>query len=284
MQALYYFDADVGLTLSNQLRIRRVKKSEKQSFGELGDSNRGLGWGLEGPLSFVLECVSRTSRESDATMKKLGISLLLFKHDIGLNNELPWFRLSWGGWRTWQSDQLPALKIEDLDHESMPFPGYRLTLGDVDRFRTFWAACNQPSWHSSFFVAGNRLLRARAREGDGVLEDRLIDLMIACEALVLDGEKEKGKNIAHRVGTLQKESMAHLEARAIAELGLAYKLRNDVVHDGKFSPSNMATVPFPEQFITHIEQYLRIGMVNYIDMMNKGQSKSQIIQYLDSLP
>jgi hypothetical protein len=284
VQALYYFDADIGLNLSNQLRIRRVMKSEKQSYGELDDSDRGLGWGLEGPLSFVLECVSPTSREGGATMKKLAISLLLFKHDVGLNNELPWFRLSWGRGRTWQSDQLPALKDEDLDHESMLFPGYRLTLGDVDRFRTFWGTCNQPSWHSSFFVAGNRLLRARAREGDGVLEDRLIDLMIACEALVLDGENEKGKNIAHRVGKLQKQPVAHLEARAFTELGLAYKLRNDVVHDGKFSPSNMAAVPFPEQFITYIEQYLRIGMVNYLDLMNKGQSKIQIIQYLDSLP
>jgi hypothetical protein len=284
-QALYYFDAAISTTLAlgNQLRIRRVKKSEKQSYGELGDEDRGLGWGSEGPLSFVLDCVSRTSREGEETMKKLAISLLLFKRDIW-NNGLPWFRLRWGGTRVWQSDQLPPLKDEDLDHGSMLFPGYRLEIPDIDAFRTFRDTCNQTSWHKALYVAVNRLLQAQAREGDAVLEDRLIDMMIACEALVLDGENEKGKNIAHRLGKLQKQQIPHLEKRAVDDLGLAYRLRNDVVHDGEFSSANLAKVPFPEQFVMHIEQYLRIGMVNYIDLTNQGQSKNQIIQYLDGLP
>lgn len=285
VQALYYFDADVGseLTLSTQLRIRRVKKSEKQSYGQLSGKDHGLGWGFGGPLSFVLECVSQTSRELEATMKRLAISLLLFKHDMGLNNELPWFRLRWGRWGAWESDRLPPLKDADLDYEPMSFPRYRLTLGEVNSFRIFWSVCNQTNWHNTLFVAGKRLLQAQWREEEHVLEDRLIDLMIACEALVLKGEHNKGDNIAHRVGKLQKEQISHLEKRAIDELGLAYKLRNDVVHEGEFSSSNLAQVPFPEEFTRHVEQYLRIGMVNYVDMMNQGQSKTNIIQYLDSL-
>lgn len=287
IQPLYYFDADIytTLTLSDQLRIRRVKKYEKQSYGELSDEDHGLGWGLEGPLSFVLECVSRTStsHEAEEVMKKLAISLLLFKHDMDLDNRLPWLRLGRGSSRIWQSDQLPLLWDEELDHESMQFPGYRLGIPDIDTFLAFWTTCNQTSWHRSLLVAGKRLLQVQARVGEAVLEDRLIDLMIACEALVLDGENEKGKNIAHRVGKLQKEKISHLEKRATEELGLAYRLRNDLVHDGEISSSNLAQAPFLEDFVMHIEQYLRIGMVNYIDLMKQGQSKNQIIQCLDRL-
>ena len=285
MQALYHFHGDMwdALTLNNQLRIRRVKKSEKQSYGELYEKDHGLGWGLEGPLSFVVECVSQTWRESEEMMKRLTICLLLFKRDIS-GNRLPWFRLGSRGSELRQSSQLPRVADEELDHESMRFPGYRLEIPDFDAFRLFWTTCNQTSWHRSLFVAGNRLLRVQVREGDTVLEDRLIDLMIACEALVLEGEDKKGKNIAHRIGKLQKQQMSHLEKRAIEELELAYRLRNDVVHDGEFSKKNMAQASFPDKFVMFVEQYLRIGLINYIDLMSRGQSKSQIIQYLDGLP
>ena len=286
IQILYYFDAEVriALSLSDQLRIRRVKKSEKECCGELSDKDHGLGWGLDDPLSFVLECVSPTSHQSEETMKKLAISLLMFKHDTSLDNKLPWFRLRWGGSSPSQSDQLPPLRDEELDHEPMSFPGYRVGLLDIDPFQTFWTTCNQASWHRSLLVAGNRLLQVHAHEGDVALEDRLIDLMIACEALVLDGEKEKGKNIAHRIGKLQKQQMPHLEKRAVEELELAYRLRNDIVHDGEFSSKNLAQVPFLERFVMSVERYLRIGMINYIDLMNQGKSKKQITQYLDGLP
>lgn len=84
---LYHFDADIikDFALDNQLRIRRVKKSEMK------------GWEFGGPLSFVVECVSRNSHDGKKTIKKLAASLLLFKRSYpGLKNELPWFRLRWG--------------------------------------------------------------------------------------------------------------------------------------------------------------------------------------------
>lgn len=182
------------------------------------------------------------------------------------------------------SGEFPSLENEDLDNERMLRPGYHLRCSDMDDFRTFWATCNQTDWHRSLFVAGNRLLKVQARKGDGVLEDRLIDLMISSEALILEGEKAKGENIAHRVGKLQKQQTSHLEKAATDNLGLAYSLRNDIVHDGEISPSNRVKVPFLERFVMSVEQYLRIGMVNYIDLMNQGKSKKQIIQYLDGLP
>lgn len=272
---LSYFDAEIikDFALDNQLRIRRVKKSEMPD------------WGLGGPLSFVVECVSRNSCDGGKTIKKLAASLLLFKHNYPeLKKDLPWFRLRWGSSTMWGSSELPSIENEDLDNEPMLYSGYHLGWSEMDDFRTFWATCNQVDWHRSLVVAGNRLLKVQARVGDAVLEDRPNDLMIACEALVLDGKNGKGKNIAHRVGKLQKQQMPHLEKEAIDDLGLAYRLRNDTVHDGEFSSSNLAQVPFLERFVMSVEQYLRIGMVNYIDLMNQGQSKNQIIEYLDGLP
>jgi hypothetical protein len=270
-QPLYYFDAEIvkDFTLDDQLRIRRVKKSEV------------IDWGVGGPLSFVLDCVSRTSREGEEAMKRLATSLLLFKRDLGIENRLPWFRLERGDDSVWGSDHLPPVRDEELDHKPMSYSGYRLGIGDIDTFRTFWSTCNQTSWHRSLLVAGNRLLQVQARESGTVLEDRLIDLMIACEALVLDREGDKGEKIAHRVGKLQKAKMPHLEEEAAKDLKLAYRLRNDVVHDGEFCSFNLAQAAFPWRFVTYVEQYLRIGMVNYIELMNQGQSKKQIIQHLD---
>ena len=182
-----------------------------------------------------------------------------------------------------QLDQLPLIMDEELDNdEPMSFPGYHLEMSDIDSFLKFWSICTQTCWHRSLILAGNRLLQTQTREGDSIREDRLIDLMIACEALVLDGENVKGDNIARRVGKLQKQKMPHLEKEAIDNLKLAYRLRNDAVHDGEFSPERLAKeVPFADRFLMYIEQFLRIGMTNYIELMNQGQSKKQIIQYLD---
>jgi len=271
---LHYFDAEVSSTLDlgSQLRIRRVKKSEKESYGELWDEDHGLGWGLDGPLSFVIDCVARNARDARETIKKLAVALLLFKHyDRPLHDRLAWFRLRSGGGSLWQSDRLPLIRSEEMAHadESTSFYGYHLKVSDI----------------KSLLLAGSSLLLVQAREDETALEDRLIDLMIACEALVIEDKEERKKRtkIACRVGKLQKEQIPHLEKRAAEELDLAYRLRNDLVHQGEFSSENLAEAAFPDQFVMYIEQYLRVGMVNYIDLMNQGKSKNQIIQYLDDL-
>lgn len=107
--------------------------------------------------------------------------------------------------------------------------------------------------------------------------------MIACEALVLEREDEKGRRIAHRLGKLQKTPPT--ESRIIDWLRLGYRMRNDIVHDGQLSSSNLAELPARlfEEFVIEIEQYLRVGMMNYIELMNKTMTKHEIVQYLDAL-
>jgi hypothetical protein len=287
MQAFYYFDADIPreLTFDDHLRLRRVRKIEKYPSGSPRDIDNGYGWGLEGPLSFVAECVSSTSAEGWTTIKKLAICLLLYKRDIG-PNDVPWFRLGPKGSRMLQSNQLPALVGEELDDERMELPYYYLKVTNIDDFRAFWVSCNQSPWHSTLLVAGNRLLQAQARVGETVFEDRLIDMMIDCEALVLKGEHDKGETIAKRMGKLLGLKYPKLEDQTRDALALAYRLRNDVVHDGQFSASHLSELPTArlDTFVVRVEQYLRSATVDYIDLMNQAMSKDQIIQYLDSLP
>jgi len=285
IRAANYFDADITKTLNieNYLRIRRVKKQEKYSYGKLTDPDHGFGWGLEGPLSFVFECILPTFDETRLAIRKLATTLLLFKRDKKSTNELQWFRLGLEGSQMVQTPNFPVIS-ERLDDEKMDFSGYALHLWEIDDFKTFWKTCTLSVWHPSFCVSSNRLLRLQERVGDTVWEDRLIDMMIACEALVLEGEDEKGKLIAHRVGKLQKTPQ--MESRIMDWLRLGYRIRNDIVHDGQVSSSNLAQLPTRlfEEFVLEIEQYLRLGMVNYIDLMNKAMTKHDIVLYLDSLP
>jgi len=64
------------------------------------------------------------------------------------------------------------------------------------------------------------------------------------------------------------------------EIKLAYDLRNDAVHDGYFSEKNTRKAGFMDMFLRFIERYLRVGMHNYILLMNQGLSKNEIINRL----
>lgn len=172
VRAVDYFNVDVKntLTIENYLRIRRVKKQEKYSYGKLTDLDHGLGWGLDGPISFVFECLLPTPEETRLAIRKLATTLLLFKRDKQSSNEMHWFRLGVEGSQTVQYPTFPAID-EGLDDEKMLFPGYVLQLSEIDAFKSFWKTCTQSVWHPSFHVSSSRLLRLQERVGDTVWED-----------------------------------------------------------------------------------------------------------------
>jgi hypothetical protein len=289
-EAAYYFDADITneLSLSGSVGIRRVKKQEKYSYGKLTDKNHGYGWGNEGPISFVFECVASNGEEARSTLRKLATTLLVFKRDLIANDQLPWFRVSFGGSRGSESPNRPLLKSEELDDEKMDRHSryYSLSITDIDDFKKFWAKCSQTTWHPTLLVTGGRLVMSQHRVGAAAFEDKLIDVMIGCEALVLSGsDRDKGDPIAERLGKLQS-GKAFSDDYARRSLRVAYKLRNDVVHQGILSNSQLLDLPtarFPD-FVVHVERMLRGGIDSYIDLMNQGKSKMDIIEYLDSLP
>jgi len=91
-----------------------------------------------------------------------------------------------------------------------------------------------PSWPSYVMFAVKRLLRAQERETLQQQEDRLLDLMIICEVMILLNEPwRKGEKVAMRMAKLQNDSSNLGRNRYLFKL--AYKLRNDILHDGRFS-------------------------------------------------
>jgi hypothetical protein len=291
---LFFFQAQqLNIELSQNLRIRAISKLEKYppEEDETGGWNEGCGWGLEkgyDSLFFVVDCLGASSSDTSREITRLAACLLMYKTDPTVSIEIPRFELSyWGRRANEYSGRLPSLNYGALEEinllgQSGPLVLYLLGFQEQDPFLKFWTKMTSNVWTPNLMWAARRLLRAQHRVGEEQ-DDKLIDLVIALEALVLSKkERDKQKNLSSRAGRLQGLT-GHLEKRAIDELFLAYDLRNDAVHDGLFSSANLSRVggsDFLQRYITYIERYVRVGMRNYLEMANQGLSKDQIIQQL----
>jgi hypothetical protein len=279
---LFFFQAQqLNIELGENLRIRAISKLEKYppEQDEMGRWSEGSGWGLEkgyDSLFFVVDCLGPNQSDTGREITRLGACLLMFKTDPRVSTEIPRFELAYlGKIGVEYSIRLPSLDYAALEKinlvaQSGPYVQYLLNLKEQDSFLKFWTRMTSNVWTPNLMWAARRLLRAQHRVGEEH-DDKLIDLVIALEALVLNKkERDKQKNLSSRAGKLQKLS-DHLEKRAIEELFLAYDLRNDAVHDGIFSSANLSKVGgsnFLPSYITRIERYVRVGMRNYLAMAN----------------
>ena len=284
----FYMDAR-EMSLTPELRIRRISRKEKYVDGVDGGH---YGWGLTHGyvyLFFAVDWFEKAgSGQGQNEIERAAASLLLFKPDIEMDGELPSLRLEYGGYQPVEGTQLPSLNYGELDLTTprQQQCSYILGIDKVRDFRVFWNSLSSKPWLPNVFAAGYRLLLAQNRMGHNRDEDRLIDFIIAFEALVVRKyERGKAAVLSERAAKLTKLT-GHLLQRATDQLELAYDLRNDVVHDGFFDPNNLnrlSTVgiyPRIDLFLTQIEQYLRIGMKEYILLNNQGLTKDQIIQTL----
>ena len=211
----------------------------------------------------------------------------MFKPDFIGNNELSWFVQSdFRRAQTAWTSTLPTINSSDLEPLSLTGRGgwlqYVLDPGESATFSQFWAVMTSANWPEYLRAAARRLIRAQGRRGFERDEDRLVDLVIGFEALVLKKNEHRKQ---HKMATRFSNLIGGGQRTQIeADLNLAYDLRNDAVHDGYFDPNHIARIPrYPTPvptFIMHIEQYLRKGMKNYVTLNNNGQSKNQIIATL----
>ena len=136
-----------------------------------------------------------------------------------------------------------------------------LSGADVDSFIKFWAKLTENEWPHNLLAASKRLLRAQHRTFFD-LEDKLIDMIIAFEALIIGKyEKKKRSKAAFRIPKMQGLTNK-FEKICRDDIKNAYDLRNDAVHDGFFSKINRSKAHasnklFLNRFILKIEQYLR---------------------------
>lgn len=279
---IFDFDADIDLTLdlTKTLRMRRITKEEKLfSFVDANGETkqgRGLGGGMEGRLFFVSDCASYGNPKYE--LDRLAALLLLFKRKF--NGEgLPSFSTEFGGKGTLESLELPTIHNDEVDLGHCKYPRYFLYSNELKSFTTFWSNLTNRPWHANLGPASRRLIRMQGRFGTDSYEDRLIDSMIAFEALLLRKEDEKGATIAHRSAGLLGGPNWQVKRR----LRLAYECRNDLVHDGQVAKEkfNRMRMLF-ERFVSQVEGDLRSSMLKYIELMNSGNSKRSILRSLGS--
>jgi len=286
IHSLVDFDSDIqnSLDLASGIRIRRIRKEEKYAEYRRGSLvptwGQGLGIGREGRLFFVTECLTSASTNPKEELDRVTVCLLLFKPNEDSNNKLASFETEYGGGGTTPNSTLPAISKTELDFGAASYPRYSLKSTDFGEFKYFWTQSTANPWHQTFSSTGRRLLRLQARVGTDSDEDRLIDVMTAFEAMILDGEHAKGATIARRISRLLQYPNATSEQYTKGRLEVAYRLRNDIIHDGQFSSANLNTIGNPAamgRFLTEIEEYLRNAMVRYIVEMNNCKSKADII-------
>jgi hypothetical protein len=233
--------------------------------------------------------LSDSSAIADTEIERLAASLLLFKTNATMQNELPMLRLSHGGWETVTYHQLVPLNPRELERIPSRKPltcSYTLDWNEVDDFVRFWSSLVSFPWPPNLMASVRRLIAAQNRYGDHYYEDVLMDLVISLEAIVLrKNEHPKGRPLSERTGKLTRLISNQLSF-AVAQLALAYDLRNDIVHDGSFDPSNMTKLSqvgvFPriEFLLLEVQRYVRIALREYIFLSNQGLTKEQIISRL----
>lgn len=288
LHLLIDFDGDIGdsFTLATNIRIRKIRKVEK--YAEYTRDSlvpkwgQGLGVGREDRLFFVSECLGTDSGKVKDDLDRLTACLLLFKPDPDLNNRLSSLSTEYGGGGSTPNSALPSIGGAELESGKSSNPSYYLKATELGDFKGYWSRLTANAWHPSLMATVRRLLRLQARVGSDSDEDRLVDAMTAFEALILEGESAKGPTIARRISKLLQYKQTPLEAKAKERLEVAYRLRNDALHDGEFSSANHAAMGTRiDIFLSQIEHYLRKAMFLYVEEMNRGSTKAAIISKFD---
>ncbi len=283
---LYFFKTDrKEINLGQNLRIRSITKEEKYTNfkDQDGKFHEGNGWGLSRGYNNLFFAVDSIGSETRREIEKLATCLLLYKVNLIEPEKIPTFELGYRGTSGHiQSNQLPEVKNVNLE---LRIPrksfSYVLSEADIDSFVEFWTELTGNEWHRNLLAASRRLLKAQHRTFFD-LDDKLIDMIIAFEALIIrKKEYYKRSKAAFRIARMQ-ELTNEFEKICVTDIKNAYDLRNDAVHDGFFSKTNLlkahaSNKRFLNSYITKIEQYLRKCIYKYIIMMKEEPSKDKII-------
>jgi len=250
---LFFFDTLVPIIeFSDRLRIRAVTKREKFD----------MGWRLikgEMYLNFVVDWAHRLDIDEQDESLKLAVCLHLFDR-YGLLQVEP------ASSRVIFEPRLEPLNLKDLvfdpnllsHKEPARFQGYLLT--KINEMKGSWKHVAEKPWPDQAILAGKRLLWVKARRE---YEDKLVDLMIAFEALLLKRyEREKGELIARRAARLIETDTSILK-NTCNELSTAYQLRNDIVHEGAPDFTRLKGYFF-ERFVEFVEVYLRRTLQEFV--------------------
>lgn len=171
----------------------------------------------------------------------------------------------------------------------VPFHGaqYELSKDDAEDLVNFWEMFKEVDFEKYGFIelAIRRFNLAHVRKE---LEDKLIDLMIAFEALYLiHTDQELGFKLATRAAfILGKDNGKTEKEKVYTFLKKAYSTRSGIVHGNKHLDKNIKLSDDEEisvlDFLLQLEDYLRQSIIHFINLSMNYEVK-EISQYLDRI-
>jgi len=167
-------------------------------------------------------------------------------------------------------------------------PELKLEKSEIEDFKKFWLFYKEflPK-RDNFLFLNTAISRLDFAYDNSRVEDRLIDYMIAFEALFLKGNEDQELNyrLALRTAVLLGESKESKE-EVFKNMKTAYKLRSLVVHGKNFDKLKKELEEKHKnvnEFILKIEEYLRKAIKQFLELIKTYSDQDAIIDYLDSI-
>ena len=119
------------------------------------------------------------------------------------------------------------------------------------------------------------------------LEDRLIDYMIAFEALYLNDTdaQERGEmrfRLALRVAQFLRDQ--NQRQSLYREIRTAYDMRSSIVHGDVYEPPKVDGVVIPvEEFVSRVENYLRESLIKFLKLAQGSNPRKKLVAWEDLL-
>lgn len=245
-----------GIELFNGIRMRRISKEDLEDFSVYHHLFSPAALSIHAGMFILEKHITDEDKEYSKIyeiMLNVVLGLRLLKKGGVMGNAVFNILLS-------DKRQLTSMHGEE---ESIPqFPGleYVLEFDDVPALKSLLVKIQEIDFakRGSLHLACKRLQRTY---GESDAEDKLIDLMIAFEALFLKGEK-----VGASSGQIVAVACSHLLGKNDEErdkirysLTNAYSIRNRIVHGSAYVPvikDNMIVNDLSD-IVSEIEDYLR---------------------------
>lgn len=151
-------------------------------------------------------------------------------------------------------------------------PTYELTEAEADQFVKFY------NWLLSIDTSSDRSVELVIRRFNLAYErvmpaDKLIDMMIAFEALLLPEKDELALRLSIRVANLLRDIADRQDT--FKKMKKAYKLRSDAVHGGGINDEEIS------KSVQAMEELLRQSLRRVLKLIEQGQRLHRIISQLD---
>ena len=219
--------------------------------------------------------------EAIDTIKKIISALRLFKCGDVCSEFYYYFPISW---------TIFARGIASSSNPSIPARArirseLKIENSDIENFKVFWNCYKEiiPKLNNFLFL-NTAINRLNFAYDNTRVEDRLIDYMIAFEAMFLKGseKQELTYRLALRTAVLLSEPSGPRE-EIFKNMKIAYRLRSLVVH-GKIDTLQQELESKHKsinEFIIIIEEYLRASIKKFMELIKTYPSQEAMIDYLD---